>query len=307
MVPVGGRARLLGWLGAMLSGILVVTWYGADLISLSAVFLLPVLLMAAIQSLRRPKLEADWVDEQALLATAHIDGDLVTISNYRHTIYRTLEDYDVQFLERSFDLSTLRSVDFLVVPFSSWRGIAHMFVSFGFSDGEYLAVSVEARRQVGEPYSPVGGLYQEYEVIYVFGDERDLIGKRALFQRHPVHLYPIISDAASARAILAGMLQTANSLAEHPRFYHSVTNTCTSNVLAHATGLKKVPRRYDFRLVFPGFADSLAVESGLIEAPEGLAALREATLINGRAAAAPAEDGRAWSRALRETAPARNG
>jgi hypothetical protein len=276
-----------------------VAWGEVGALGFAAVFLLPVLVMFVIQSLKRPKLDADWVDEQAQLATAQIEGDRVTIRNYRHTIYRTLEDYDVHFIERSFDLSLLRTVDLLVVPFASWRGIAHVFVSFGFSDGEYLPVSVEARREAGEPYSPVGGLYQQYEVIYVIGDERDVIGKRALFQNHPVHLFPMISDADAARAILISMLETANGLAEVPEFYHSVTNTCTSNVLVHATGLEKVPRRYDFRLVFPGYADSLAAETGLIEAPDGLAALRETTLINQRAILAPLDDGKAWSRALR--------
>ncbi len=36
-------------------------------------------------------------------------------------------------------------------PFSRrWRGPAHAFVSFGFDDGQYLAISVEARREQGE-------------------------------------------------------------------------------------------------------------------------------------------------------------
>ena len=107
--------------------------------------------------------------------------------------------------------------------------------------------------------------------------------------------------------ILVGRLESANDLAVVPEFYNTVTNTCTSNVLSHTSGLKKVPRRYDFRLVFPGYADGLAVETGLIEAPDGLEALREATLINRRAAAAPMADGKAWSRAIRAGDTGRDG
>ena len=140
-------------------------------------------------------MQTGWMNRRSW-RRPQIEGDRVTIRNYRHTIYRTLEDYDVHFIERSFDLSLLRTVDLLVVPFASWRGIAHVFVSFGFSDGEYLPVSVEARREAGEPYSPVGGLYQQYEVIYVIGDERDVIGKRALFQNHPG---PPLSDDLGCR------------------------------------------------------------------------------------------------------------
>jgi hypothetical protein len=247
-----------------------------------------------------PKGAGDWVAEQEKLAVARFDGDLVTIENYRHTVYRSLEDYDVQFMERQFDLSQVESVDFLVVPFASWRGVAHVFVSFGFADGEYLAVSVEARREKHEPYSPIGGLFRQYEVIYAVGDERDVVAKRAVFQKHPVYLYRLKASPAVARAMLVSMLETATELAGCPQFYHTVTNTCTSNVLVHATDLENRPRRYDFRLVFPGYADGLGVEVGFVDAPEGLHALREASLINERAEAAPLEDGKAWSRAVRE-------
>ena len=144
----------------------------------------------------------------------------------------------------------------------------------------------------------VGGVYNRYEVIYAVGDERDVVRKRVL-QNHPVYVYPMITDPPSARALLESMLGKATELAETPEFYHTVTNTCTSNVLEHATRLENRPRRYDFRLVFPGFADGLGVEIGLIDAPEGLAALREASLINERAKVAPLEDGVAWSRAVR--------
>ena len=264
------------------------------------VFVGSILIVRLLWFSNRPKEAGDWADEQEHLAKVRFDGDLVTIENFRHTIYRTLDDYDVRFVERTFDLSQLSSVDLWIVPFAAWRGIAHVFVSFGFEDGEHLAISVEARRETHEPYSPVGGLFRQFEVIYVVGDERDVVAKRAVFQKHPVHLYPMMSDADSARAILVGMLEQANDLVEQPQFYHTVTNTCTSNVLVHATELEKRPRRYDFRLVFPGYADGLAVEMGLIEAPDGLRALREATLINELAERAPLDDGKAWSKAIRQ-------
>ena len=58
------------------------------------------------------------------------------------------------------------------------RGPAHAFVSFGFDDGGYVAISVEARREAGETYSPARGLMKQFEIMYVVGDERDLIGLR---------------------------------------------------------------------------------------------------------------------------------
>ena len=125
----------------------------------------------------------------------------------------------------------------------------------------------------------LGGLFAKYEVIYVVGDERDVVGRRAVFQNHPVHLYPLIAEPAAARNLLESMLGMVNELVERPQFYHTLTNTCTSNVLVHATELQNRPRRYDFRLVFPGYSDGLAVETGLVEAPDGLEALRAASLV----------------------------
>jgi len=271
------------------------TWWAKSLVFVGSVVIVPVLWFS-----HRPKLEGDWVEEQAEVAMAEFDGDLVTIRNFRHSKIHDDGKFEVRFEDRKFDLSQTQSVDFLIVPFSDWRGLAHVFVTFGFSDGEYLAISVEARREGHEPYSPLGGLFSQYEVIYVVGDERDLLGKRVFIQKDPTYLYSMIADADAARGLLVSMLEEANELAEKPQFYHTVTNTCTSNVLQHATKLEVPPKRYDFRLVFPGFSDGLAVECGLIDAPDGLDTLRENALINERAQCAPMDDGKAWSKAIRE-------
>ena len=55
---------------------------------------------------------------------------------------------------RRYEVSQLESVSYVLTPFSQdWRGPAHAFLSFGFRDGRYLTVSVEARREQGETYS----------------------------------------------------------------------------------------------------------------------------------------------------------
>lgn len=48
-------------------------------------------------------------------------------------------------------------------------------VSFGFQDKEYLAVSIETRKEKGERYSTFAGFFRQYELYYVFADERDVI------------------------------------------------------------------------------------------------------------------------------------
>lgn len=246
-----------------------------------------------------PATQRDWSPDVARQATATFAGDSVTIHNVRHATYRTTADYDVTWEDRRYDLRQLQTVDFMVEPFSTWRGLAHTLVSFGFADGEHVAISVETRRERGETYSPLRGMFRHYELIYVIGDERDLIGLRANIRRDAVYLYPIRTTPAAARALFVAMLTRANRLATMPEFYHSLLNTCTSNIRRHVADLRADGLRPGWRTVFPGYADALAWELGLLDSDGSLPAARARFHINDRSAFTPTTDGKAWSRQIR--------
>jgi hypothetical protein len=88
------------------------------------------------------------------MPTATFSGNLITIHNIRNTRYRTTEDYTVTYYDKIFDLTQLDELRFVVEPFSDYRGPAHTFLSFGFS-GEYVSISIETRKEVGEHYDPL--------------------------------------------------------------------------------------------------------------------------------------------------------
>jgi hypothetical protein len=122
------------------------------------------------------------VPQQAVMAHADVRGDSVYVSRVRNFSYTAEEVFTAAYDDRRYDLNKLETVWFIVTPFSThWRGPAHTFVSFGFSDSQYVAISVEARREPGETYGPLTGLFRRFELIYVVGDERDLIGSRAVY------------------------------------------------------------------------------------------------------------------------------
>src|SRR5262249_49188194 len=130
-----------------------------------------------------PSNDRDWAPEVARLPFATIDGDLVTLHNIRNFDYRTETDFTPAYYDRTFDL---RRLDALAVVTSYWMGpaIAHVLVSFGFGD-DHVAVSIEARKERSEGYSSVQGFFKRYELIYVVGDERDLIRVRTNYRRDP--------------------------------------------------------------------------------------------------------------------------
>jgi len=212
-----------------------------------------------------PSNQRDWSPDQQRLATAEFDGDSVLVRNVRNAHYRSTTDYDVHWEDRRYDLSQIDSVWYVVEPFASWRGPAHTFLSFGFRNGDYVAISVEIRKERGESFSPVWGLLRRYELTYIVGDERDLIGLRANHRHDDVYLYPMRATPEAARALFVAMLERANALAAEPEFYNTLTSTCTSNIVDHVNTIAVEPIGFSFRTLFPAYSDDLAYDLGLID------------------------------------------
>ena len=235
-------------------------------------------------STRRPRGDRTWAPDHAVMPRAELRGDSVMLDGVRDFTHESADRFVPAYADRTYDLSKLESVWFIVTPFSrQWRGPAHTFVSFGFADSQYIAISVEARREPGETYGPVIGLFKRFELIYVIGDERDLIGSRAAFGDFDVYVYPIRTTPERMRALFIGMLERANALAERPEFYNTLTNNCTSNVVAHVNSI--VPRRvpHGIKTILPGYTDEVAHSLGLIDNSISLDEARRRYRVNERA------------------------
>jgi hypothetical protein len=215
--------------------------------------------------LLHPSNERDWSRDQDRLSTAEFTGDTVRVRNVRNAYYRSTTDFDVHWEDRNYDLRQLESVWYVVEPFATWRGPAHTFLSFGFGNGEYVAISVEIRKERGESFSPLLGLMRQYELTYIVGDERDLIGLRTNHRHDDVYLYPMRASPAAARALFVSMLERANALAVQPEFYNTLTNTCTSNIVDHVSLITPESIPYSYKILLPAYSDDLAFDLGMID------------------------------------------
>jgi hypothetical protein len=171
-----------------------------------------------------PSLTRNWTADQKVLATSKIDGDTVSISNIRNINYRSTTDYDVRYYDKTFDLNKLESVWYMVEPFSGF-GAAHTLLSFGFGGNDYVAISVEIRKEEGEAFSALKGFLRQYELVYVIADERDVIKLRSNYRKDKVFLYPVNTTKENMRKLFLSMLARANKLATEPEFYNTTTNT----------------------------------------------------------------------------------
>jgi hypothetical protein len=218
-----------------------------------------------VPRLSEPSNTRDWSPDQTTLAYAEYDdADRVTIHNVRNCEYKTETNYEAHYYDKTYDLKKLNRVDFLRVPFPEMPDLAHTMLSFGFDDEEYLGVSVEIRKEKGETYNPVRAMFNQYEIIYVLADERDLIGLRTNHRRNDVYLYETRATPEQARKMLYDVLARVNQLRDKPEFYNTITNNCTTNIVDHVNHLSPGRVKYDYRVLLPGLSDRVAYDAGLL-------------------------------------------
>ena len=239
----------------------------------------------------QPSHDRPWAVGQELLPEAVVQRDSVIIRNLRAFSYDSSGNVrTASYRTGAYDLNKLETVWFVLAPFESDnRGPAHSFLTFGFADSQYVAVSVEARKEIGEEYSLVKGLLKQYEIMYVIGEEADLI-KLRVARRDDVYLYPIRTTPEKVRKLFVQMLEHANRLRAEPEFYNTLTNNCTTKILEHANRVasRKIP--YGREVLLPGYADELAARLGLIDTNLPIDEARRRFHINARAERAFGDD-----------------
>jgi len=248
-----------------------------------------------------PSHDRPWRPEVAVMPRAFVDGDRVRITGVRNFEYRTRDDFTVHYKERELLLSHLTGLDFYVSYWSEGP-VGHTFLSFIFDNVPPLSISIETRPEVGEGFAPVASLFKQFELIYVVGDERDIVGVRTNHRRETTYLYHINASPEAARQLLLIYLSRINELADRPEFYHLLSNSCTINIIRYANKAGRVGG-FDIRHLLNGLIDGYLYDSGRIDTSLPFEELRRRSLIN---EAAQAADGASdFSERIRASVPPR--
>jgi len=242
------------------------------------------LAVAAWWSTILPSHDREWRPDVAVMPRAVIDGDRVHITGVRNFEYRSRDDFTVRYEEREVSLSHLVAVDFFI---SYWMPgpMGHTFVSFVFDNAPPLSVSIEARPEVGEAFAPIASLFKQFELIYVVGDERDIVGVRTDHRDEEVFLYRILIAPEHARRLFLVYLARLNELAEQAEFYNLLSNNCTINIVRYANAAGRIGR-LDVRHILNGLIDRYLYDTGRIDTTLPFAELRQRSHINDAARAA---------------------
>jgi hypothetical protein len=252
-----------------------------------ALFILPAAVAADLLP-RRPSHEREWVVEQSRLPQVRVHDGVVSISGARDFRHHAGAPPEVRWFEGEWAASDVQRVWFALSPFSArFRALAHPFLSFEFADGRFLAVSVEARREIGESFSAVAGLRRRFETIMVIGSEEDLLGLRAVAWGDPLYLFPVRTTPEQARDLFLLLMERAQQLEASPEFYNTATNNCTTNLIAPINTLTNDDRRIGRRIaLMPGYAYETAFERGWIDTQLTMEEARRAFHVNDRVTAA---------------------
>lgn len=213
----------------------------------------------------QPSNDRDWIPEHAVLPEITFTETGAHIRYIRAFRHISRDEAEPGYTEDFFAFEDVTGVDFVVEPFSGFKGAAHTFLTFGFADGRHLSFSVEARREIGEPYSVWRGALRQYELMMVIADERDILSLRAVHRGNDVFLYPIRAERPQIMALFERLLRRADQLAREPEFYHTVVSNCTSNIIREVNAL--VPGRIPLHVTWllPENADRFAHNLGLID------------------------------------------
>lgn len=246
-------------------------------------FIIFVLLITYL-SIKNPSLDRNWNTDQKILSEISFSWNVVSIKNIRNFDYKTTSDYIVNYYDRDFNLDEIESIYYIIEPFSDYDWPAHTMMSFGFSNGDYVTISAEIRKEVGESFSALKWLLNEYEMVYMIWDENDLVKLRANYRKDEVIMYPIKTDKQNIKNIFISMLKRADNLTKNPEFYNTITNNCTTSILNHVNELRKSLNKqkisWSIEALLPSHSDNVIYELWLIDTSMTLEQARKYYKIN---------------------------
>jgi len=214
---------------------------------------------------QKPSLHRDWDPIDAVLPTITWNSETnVTIKNIRNHLWTTDKEFTARYYEDTFDLNKLTAVDYVLTPFSEKDGPAHTMLTFTFEDGKHIAISGEIRKERGESFDAVGGILNQYELIYVIASEEDVIKLRTNYRKNDVYVYPINTPKEKIQGLFRSMLIRADKLTKEPEFYNTLWNNCTTSLLTHANALRENKLVWGKHTILPAHSDELIYWAWLI-------------------------------------------
>ncbi len=231
-----------------------------------AVYIVLVLIWIFWYTSIKPSNDKSWQKDVAVLSYANIKNNLVYVYNIRNFKYKNEDDYNISYYDEVFDIDKLKDIYFVA---TYWIGdsVAHTFLSFSFSDNKYLAISIEARKEIGEAYSIIRGFFKENELYYVVADERDLIGLRTNIRKNPpeqVYMYKINAKKEDEKKVFLNYMKKLNELKNKAEFYNTLTTNCTTSIWDNSL-VNYSDMKFNWQILLSGYTAKYLYDNNLLK------------------------------------------
>lgn len=233
-------------------------------IALLSIFLLYAAVIIGWNNMQ-PSNDRDWLPGVARLPYVSTDSALVTVHNVRNFDYQAEHEFVKNYYTKTYDLDELESLSFMLSYWDEGTVVAHTILSFGFANGDYLAVSAETRVEEGESQALLQGFFNQYEMIYILADERDIIRLRTNFRKEEVFLYPTRVSKQNVRKVFDAVIARVNKLYQSPEFYNTLSQNCFTSLRTDLSVIVPAEIRFDWRVLANGYADRMLYENNWID------------------------------------------
>jgi len=256
----------------------ILRWLSIGILLLIAAF---IVFVTVILVVRTPSHDRDWeVGQEELPHIVFGDSSMFTIENLRDFTWTGPFEAEVNYVEDSFDLNNMNGVDVIISHFSDFEGLAHIFLSFGFTDGRHVSISLESRREKGEKFSPYWGLLDQFEMLYVVATDRDLIGLRTGHRNERVYIYPTVATPEQAQELFVRLAENINSIYNKPVMYNTLVHNCTNEITREVEKMTELDFPLTYKSLLPGYFDEVLYDMGVIDTSKPLEEVRAASLVN---------------------------
>lgn len=224
--------------------------------------------LSAFLITQKPRQDREWELGQEKIPQIILEGDTITVENLRDFHWTGPFEAEPRYITTRYSFAQMQTVDVVISHFSDFEGMAHIFLSFGFTDGRHLSVSIETRREQGEEFSPWLGLLRQFELIYVVGSDNDLIGVRTGPRKERVYIYPTVASPEKTRELFQKVASDVNALHQSPEFYNTLLDNCTNRLTRRVEDISDIDFPFTYKSLLPGYFDEVLYKMRLIDTTE---------------------------------------
>jgi hypothetical protein len=220
----------------------IISWFGANPLRPAILSIALILVIGSFAPLlAAPRQDRNWYPYLSHTSQVEITATGFTVTPVSDWSYAGPDQVSNQtYIAAAYNFDQLRNVWFMLEPQPGSQLAAHTLLLFEFEGDRLLGLTIEARREQGEDYDALRGVFNTFELSYIWATARDLLIRRAVMLDHEVFVYPVAITEEQNRMLLTRLLEWTDSLETRPRYYNTITSNCT-NELAKAAGFDWAP------------------------------------------------------------------